>query len=904
MGTSAEAEIDAWLRSGGLIVTASDRAARALVSAFHRTRRTEGLTAWPAPNILDWKSFVRAEWSERAKSGKCDSRLLLNPIQERALWAEIAGGHNHPAALLEGPRYRLASLAMDAHELLCSNAPNLLRSAARAGWQQDPAAFSEWLTAFDESCSANDLLSPARLPLELIALLENAGPPRPPLLLAGFDRILHTQSNILNAWGSWRQVTSSEPAAQILFRQAPDTQAELAACALWCGRQLAANPNARLLVVTQDAADRTRRGQIERAFLRAFCDEARSASSPLFEFTLGIPLSQVALPKAASLLLRWLSAPLAEHELDWLFSTGYVAANAQESAALQAHMRAFRSRGTQQPHWTLRAFIAASSSLPAEEHLPSSWINRISDAQRRVDESAHRPQSPLDWVELVPQLLAAAGFPGANPLSSVEFQAADRWQQVLETCASLGFDAQRMQWKDFLSALSRTVDETLFAPESRDAPIQITGPAESAGLTADAVWFLSATEDAWPPSGATHPLLPPEVQRQAGMPHGSPQLDWELARAITTRLIQSTSNVHFSCARQLAGTESRPSRLISELAGIAQPLPPELTLQPSPPPITFLFEDFSRIPFAPGKVHGGASVLTSQSQCPFKAFATARLAAQTWEPAEAGLTASQRGVLLHAALRGIWSDPPQGLKSHQHLLLLNGREEFVAAHVRRALQKELGSEIRNRMPRRYLELEGKRLTNLLVEWLNYEATRIEFDVVTTEADRSINIVGLEFNLRPDRIDRLNDGSLLVVDYKSGDVSPKSWDLPRPDDVQLPLYAGFALEEELGGLVFAKVRAGDQSFAGRVGDAKSTLHAKLSGTSSLIKSSLTAELLIDWRAHIEQLAKDFLAGRAEVDPRDYPKTCERCGLQTLCRIEDNRSLIKADENGEDEEAADE
>jgi len=735
----------------------------------------------------------------------------------------------------------------------------------------------------------------------LISLLENTSstqPPRPPLLLAGFDRILPTQRRVLDAWGSWRQITSGEPAAQILYHQAPDAQAELAACALWCGRQLAVNPNARLLIVTQDAADRTRRGQIERAFLKyADSGETRPTSPPLFEFTLGIPLSQVALTRAASLMLRWLSSPLAEHELDWLFSTGYVAANVQESGALQAHMRVLRRRNRQQPQWSLKAFIASSNSLTGERHLPASWVNRINQAQRRLDELTRRPQAPLDWVELVPQLLAAAGFPGVNPLSSLEFQAADRWRQTVETCASLGFDGQRIQWKDFLSALSRTVDETLFAPESRDAPIQITGPAESAGLTAEAVWFLGASEDAWPASGATHPLLPPEVQRQSGMPHASPQLDWELAHAITNRLIASASEIHFSCARQVAGAESRPSRLITALAGVAQPLPPELILPPSPPPITIVYEDFSRIPFLPGKVHGGASVLTSQSQCPFKAFATARLAAQTWEPAEAGLTASQRGQLLHAALRGIWSGPPQGLRSHQELLQLNGRLEFVSAHIRRALQKELGSEIRNRMPRRYLELEEQRLTNLLTEWLDYEAARIEFDVVTTEADRSIHLAGLDFDLRPDRIDRLNDGSLLVIDYKSGDVSPKSWDLPRPDDVQLPLYAGFALDEELGGLVFAKVRAGDQSFAGRVGDAKATLIANLSSRSDLIQNSLTAELLIDWRAHIEQLAKDFLAGRAEVDPREYPKTCERCGLQTLCRIEDNRSPIEADDDAE-------
>jgi probable DNA repair protein len=603
-------------------------------------------------------------------------------------------------------------------------------------------------------------------------------------------------------------------------------------------------------------------------------------------------------------MLRWLSSSLAEHELDWLFSTGYVAASPQESVALQAHMRSLRRRARQRPQWTLKAFIAAANGSATENQPPSSWVNRTSEAQRRLDEYARRPQAPIDWVELVPQLLGTSGFPGANPLSSAEFQAADRWQQALEACASLGFDGRRIQWKEFLSALARTLDETLFAPESNDAPIQIAGPAESAGLSADAVWFLGANEDAWPASGATHPLIPPEVQRQAGMPHASPQLDWELAHAITTRLITSASDVRFSCARQVASTESRPSRLVSELAGSPQRLPLELTLSPGPPPCTIPFEDFSRIPIAPGKVHGGAGVLTSQSQCPFKAFATARLAAQSWEPAEAGLTASQRGQLLHAALHTIWAGPPNGLRSHRELLRLKDRGEFVAGHVHRALRNDHSSELRDRMPRRYLELEEQRLTGLLTEWLDYESSRIEFEVTGAEVDRSICLAGLDFDLRLDRIDRLNDGSLLVIDYKSGDVSPKSWDLPRPEDVQLPLYAGFGLDGELGGLVFAKVRAGDQSFAGRVGDARTTLLPNLSGSSALIKNSLTAELLIDWRSHIEQLARDFLAGRAEVDPRDYPKTCERCGLQTLCRIQENQSLTEAGEDAENAESADE
>jgi len=159
MGLLAGVDCDAWLRDGGLVVTASDRAARALAAAFHRARQAEGLAAWPTPEILDWKSFARTAWLERAT----DARLLLNPTQEEALWAGIAGKSQSPATLLEGPRHRLAALAMDAHDLLCSYAPHYLQRTARSAWQQDAAAFSGWLAAFDDACRLGNLLNPSRL---------------------------------------------------------------------------------------------------------------------------------------------------------------------------------------------------------------------------------------------------------------------------------------------------------------------------------------------------------------------------------------------------------------------------------------------------------------------------------------------------------------------------------------------------------------------------------------------------------------------------------------------------------------------------------------------------------------------------------------------------------------------
>ena len=230
MNRELSSEIDAWLRGGGLVVTASERAARSLTQAFHRARRAEGLTAWQAPDIQDWQTFIRDAWDER----DFDSRVVLNSLQEQSLWAGIVSAAAPEAARVADARERLAALAMEAHGLICAYAPQLLNKKARSAWDQDAAAFSEWLAQFDAICGAGGLISPARLPLELIAALKQDSAGRSPLLLAGFDRILPTQQELFVVWGDCTPVSPGQTAAQIEFHQAADLVSELAACAIWC----------------------------------------------------------------------------------------------------------------------------------------------------------------------------------------------------------------------------------------------------------------------------------------------------------------------------------------------------------------------------------------------------------------------------------------------------------------------------------------------------------------------------------------------------------------------------------------------------------------------------------------------------------------------------------------------
>jgi hypothetical protein len=61
-----------------------------------------------------------------------------------------------------------------------------------------------------------------------------------------------------------------------------------------------------------------------------------------------------------------------------------------------------------------------------------------------------------------------------------------------------------------------------------------------------------------------------------------------------------------------------------------------------------------------------------------------------------------------------------------------------------------------------------------------------------------------------------------------------------------------------------------------------------------------ELLDNWRRALEALAAEYRGGRAEVAPKDYPRTCEYCPLGTFCRVRESkdRGPVAAPENGDE------
>jgi ATP-dependent helicase/nuclease subunit B len=904
-------------RGEGLAIAANSRASRALRRAYATWQVAHGAKAWNSAPISDWNTWMASLWGDYLFTAS-NPPLLLSRLQEHWLWRRVLKVQPEAKHILSIDA--LAALAQQAYALLSDYEVALphSRSWSPQGDESpnDAEAFRRWTAAFEAECTRKRVVSPGKVESVLTDAIQS-GLLKPPahLQLIGFDRFTPAQSSLLNAMKTaGSQVEALEPHSDSTARRlvlAPSRREEISACAAWLRKTLLDHPEQRIAVIVPDVA--AVRGEIDRTFRRTLAPESMDVkAAPValpFEFSLGVPLSTVPVAHAALMLLRWLKDSLTAEEISWLLLSGFVALTDTEALELANVDSRIRNSGLMPMQISLPGFLMQFRKYKRDSR--SRLADRLAAMQRQAQGKPLR--SPLEWAELAQGLLQSAGWPGPAELDSIEFQARQKWTETLEGMATLGFDGSEIDYNDFLAALARHTEEVIFAPESSDAQIQILGPAESSGQTFDAIWFMGVDEGSWPIFGTPHPMIPLSLQRSAGMPHSTPQADNEFARILTKRISKSAPVLIVSHAQQNNDGALRASPLVRELEGLrsaqtSHSFFEELGLEKE----AYAFDrtektfDSDPIPWPENVSAGGVSILKRQSACAFQSFAQKRLATGELTDAGWGLSPLQRGDLLHLVLEKLWTNQP-GSSSQLHSLddlqaaIRDHRlGEIVSEHIEEVFTHHKATQSVDAWSRAYLESEKRRLHSLLTAWLIVESKRVPFEIDALEMKiPDISVGGLSLNLRVDRIDRLPGGERLLIDYKSGEVRSSMWNPPRMDEPQLPVYAIHGGLEEVVGIVFAQIRAGDQEFIGRLEDAKAHLFASLNQNSQLMKHPLTAMVKAAWSDDLLNLADAFLRGEASVAPKHYPGSCQYCNLASLCRVKETGTALVEIDSADDE-----
>jgi ATP-dependent helicase/nuclease subunit B len=866
-------KISSALSGGGTVVTATRRLARRL-RAGHAATVTN--PSWPTPRVMPWSAWLAETYRDYRDFGMLqDPKCLLDENQSAALWASVFA--DDPAAA----RLLMPGGAVDGFR----DAWRLVHDW-RLSWRDIEARASEDCKVFlrvarQYRAALNGLAAIDTDMLSAALLAPLAKPGSLGLWFAGFDRLSPAQRAIRDAPGVRAHDVGHAAGGQYATVTAcRDLRSELEAAAGWARARLQANPAARIGIVVpeleaaaalvEDVFDEA----LSPARLLPGCDEAPRP----WNMSLGRPLAQVPVAATALLACGLLKNRIDPGEARRFLRSPFLGESRSECgvrAQLDAWIRARAGDGLTPDQ--LLGWLGGRDRAPASPRL-ARGLRGLFDELR----AEPRRRLPSAWAGAVTRGLQHLGWPGDVPLDSVDWQSAQAWADALASFARLDIVAGTITWPQAAARLQQICSERLFQPEMPEAPVQVLGLLETAGLDFDGLWVTGMHDGVLPAPLRPCAMLPAALQREKTMPRSCPDTELALARGAVTRLAAAAPEVRFSYPMTREDEPLRPSPVVSHL-----PLN-EAPIEDFPRVAARLFasQRLERVsdPVGPpiaGDVHGGTWLIATQAACPFKAFATYRLLARPLESAGGGVDERTRGLFVHHALRDLWGE----LGGRDGLAGMDAAGLAMRVH---AVLTSASHSVLQGVPPGLVRIEIEEASRRIHELLRIELERPAFEVAGREVPLNLELGPLRIRGQIDRLDRV-PGGLAIIDYKSGAGNPLEWDGERPQQPQLPLYA-LAFTGEVVALVFASLKPGAVQLRGRAMSSESF------GATLPVRQEASPreweEILGAWRRTLEALAEAIARGDARIDPvavsgSDSP--CPRCHLPVLCRRDE---LVRA------------
>ena len=878
-----------------MVLTPSRQLAHAVRVEYARHAQQQGRKAWPTPSALPWSAWLRTQWVERRgeQRGQATEQLLTS-FQARALWEQVVTQSEQAAELLD-----LSSAAETAarswqrlHDYLIPLERLVEFTSAEAH------ALHTWATRFRERCAELHAIDDAQLAERAH---QQQWLPRQPATLIGFDTLVPAMQRLVDAWqahGRCVAPAARGSAAQVRVFAAADARAELEIAARWARSRLEQGCASVGIVVNDLDARR-------REVVRTFEDVCAPGNAAIGAAQLAVPvvvaapepLSGYASIDAALLCLRLLAGNASSVVVGRLLRSPFLAAGLSEQDARA--LADVRLREEQRDVW----------DLPLLERWAA--MNNCAQLQLRAGRAVTRAralpsrQMPSQWAEAFHAVLTELGWPGERTLSSAEYQTERKFHAALSDLGALDAVLGPVSLSMALGRLTAIANDTAFEPEAQPAAISVVDLQSAAGLQFEALWVMGLDAARLP--GAVDPdsLIPLELQRAARMPQAAAQQWLELAQLRLRRLTTSASQVILSWPQTDGDAQLQASALlapwpvltIAQLRQATSRARARQLFEERPPLERYVDERAPRL--ASSSARGGALILELQSRCPFRAQAELRLAARPLARMNLGIGARERGLLLHRVLEQLWRE----LGSQAQLATL--APERLVERVRELAQQHAPGLLKVHTPlrARLLQVEMDYVVQQTLALLDIERVREPFALRFAEQGGRLAIGGLDISLQPDRIDRLQAGGELLLDYKLGEShNPGQWlDVRpgRPRRPQLPLYA-LANAEHTQALAFVVLAPGRVEFRGWSGAPSGTpgidlypppRRGRLQGPPDW------PSLLAHWQRTLTQLAEQFVAGQAAVDP--LPLECSTCHLRSFCRIHEHALPQQYDLDFDDE-----
>lgn len=654
-----------------------------------------------------------------------------------------------------------------------------------------------------------------------------------------------------------------------------DNASQMENVARWANTQLERNPQARLAIVIPDLT--AKREQIIDALDSVFEPQACLPSTPHYtkpyNITAGRNLGQEGVVMVAMDMLNMGIGEHATNDILNLVRSPFLGSSQKERAVRARFDTYVRERRS-----TRLALIDVTTMSECPKALSICLGNFISRLANRPDKA-----SLVAWVRLFEAALNAAGWPGERNLSSEEYQAMVQFVRLMQNLPQSIPDREEITFSKALFYLKRTLSCAVFAAQTKDSPIQVMGLLEAAGLTFDSMVIMDVNETIVPATASPSPFISLHTQVEYGMPHASAERELAFFEFVISRYQRSCSTLVYSYCLTNGDAELRASdfvvgEMLCDTDFASTGIEYSSALYKAIP--TQVLNDMP-VPFKAGeKTTGGVSVIKNTNACPFNAFITNRLSVYEIEVPKEGLSAAERGDLMHLSMYYFWS------KIMTQKALLGMTESELAAELDVAIQKAF-TNFNNRIDidMTLRNMESQQLLAAMKNWMDIEKQRAPFIIKSLERTTETTIAGLTLRIRIDREDYIKDehGKFTIelpIDYKSGKISIATLHADSMVEPQMPIYAT-CTDSKANGVALARINKNSSELIGIVN--VNSPDNRLA-TPKTVRSNFSTSwegIIQEWKDKLEDIADIYMSGQSLITPSN--NSCQFCRNHLICRV---------------------
>jgi len=417
-------------------------------------------------------------------------------------------------------------------------------------------------------------------------------------------------------------------------------------------------------------------------------------------------------------------------------------------------------------------------------------INRLEAATQIF--SGMLREDHASFAGLLSAHIACAEALSAGLWEKEEGEAVSRFfNELLESADTLGAIATR----SYLSVLRELVRVPVLRPRFGTHPrLFIWSPLEARLQHADRVILGGLNENVWPAETKIDPWLNRPMRSQLGLEPPERRIGLSAHDFVEGA---SATDVHLTRALKADGAPTVASRWLLRLQGLVKGMGCEASLKapqwaawageldeagkeksvarPAPcPPLDARPDRFS------------ITEIETLIRDPYAIYAKHVLGLKPLDEIDASIAAAERGTIIHKALELFIREYPKTMPPDPYAELIRlGREAFAEAMDRPDVATFWWPRY-ERIARWVIENETKRRTNFTEAF-----PEINGEIVITGLKRPVTLRG-----RADRIDLKADGSLEIIDYKTGAI-PGAEEVLVGFAPQLPLEAAMALRGAFG-----------------------------------------------------------------------------------------------------------